>query len=93
MQTDIRNFLATLKIKKLWKAGNFPVVSDWIIKKKLKDLKDRSQGAVQMKGKTIEVEKAGYSTSLETVTFNITSPAWREEVEAEITILTAEEKR
>ena len=46
-----------------------------------------------MKGKTIEVEKAGYSTSLETVTFNITSPAWREEVEAEITILTAEEKR
>ena len=55
------------------------MVSDWIIKKKLKDLKDSTQGAVHMKGKTTEVEKAGYSASLETVTFNITSPAWREE--------------
>ena len=68
------------------------MVSDWIIKKKLKDLKDSSQGAVHMKGKTTEVEKAAYSASLETVTFNITSPAWREEVEADI-ILTEGEKR
>ena len=44
------------------------------------------------KGKTTEVEKAAYSTSLETVTFNIASPACREEVEADI-ILTEEEKR
>ena len=55
------------------------MVSDWIIKKKLKDLKDSSQGAVHMKGKTTEVEKAAYS-------------ARREEVKADI-ILTEEEKR
>ena len=84
MLTGIRNFLATLKVKKLWKTGNFPMVSDWIIKKKLKDLKDSYQGAVHKKGKTKEVEKAAYSGSLQTVTFNITSPARREEVEADI---------
>ena len=38
------------------------------------------------------MEKAAYSASLETVTFNITSPAWWEEMEADI-ILTEEEKR
>ena len=38
------------------------------------------------------MEKAAYSASLETVTFNITNPAWREELEADI-ILTEEEKR
>ena len=58
--------------------------SDWIIKKKVKDLKDSYQGAVHKKGKTKEVEKAAYSGSLQTVTFNITSPAWIEEVEADI---------
>ena len=70
------------------------MVSDWTIKKKLKDLKDSYQGAVHShkKGKTPEVEKAAYSASLETMTFNIASPAWREEVEADI-ILTEEEKR
>ena len=45
-----------------------------------------------MKGKTTEVEKAAYSPSLETMTFNITSPARREEVKADI-ILTEEENR
>ena len=65
------------------------MVSDWTIKKKLKDPK----GAVHShkKGKTTEVEKAAYSTSLETMTFNIASPAWRE-VESDI-ILTEEEKK
>ena len=43
------------------------------------------------KGKTTEVEKAAYSASLETMTFNIASPAWRE-VESDI-ILTEEEKK
>ena len=38
------------------------------------------------------MEKTVYSASLETVIFNIASPAWREEVEADI-ILTEEEKR
>ena len=44
------------------------MVSDWTIKKKLKDLKDSYQGAVHShkKGKTTEVEKAAYSASLET---------------------------
>ena len=53
------------------------MVLDWTIKKKLKDLKDSYQGAVHShkKGKTTEVEKAAYSASLETVTFNTTSPA------------------
>ena len=45
-----------------------------------------------MKVKTTEMEEAAYSDSLETVTFNITSPAWREEVEADI-IITEGEKR
>ena len=62
-------------------------------RKKLKDLKDSYQGAVHShkKGKTTEVEKAAYSASLETMTFNIASPAWRE-VESDI-ILTEEETR
>ena len=38
------------------------------------------------------MEKAAYSASLETMTFNIASPAWREEVESDI-ILTEEEKK
>ena len=37
------------------------------------------------------MEKAAYSASLETMTFNIASPAWRE-VESDI-ILTEEEKK
>ena len=53
---------------------NFPLLSDWIIKKKLKDLKDSYQETVHRKGKTTEVEKVAYSAS----------PTWREEVEADI---------
>ena len=68
------------------------MVCDWIIKKKQNYFKDSSQGAVHMKVKTTEMEEAAYSASLETVTFNITSPAWREEVEADI-IITEGEKR
>ena len=47
------------------------MLSNWIIKKKLKDLRDSYQEAVLRKGKTTEVEKVAYSASLETVTFNI----------------------
>ena len=52
---------------------------------------DSYQEAEQRKGKSTEVEKAAYSASFKKVTFNIASPAWREEVESDI-ILTEEEK-
>ena len=83
---------ATIKVKKLWKIGNFPLIFDSLIRKKLIELKDRYQDAVHQKGKTCEVEAAAFSASLGTATFNIAMPACREEVEADI-LLTPVEKR
>ena len=68
------------------------MIFDRLIRKKLKELKDRYQDAVHRKGKTHEVEAAAFSAILGTATFNIAMPAWREEVEADI-LLTPEEKR
>ena len=67
------------------------MIFDRLIRKKLKELKDRYQDAVHRKGKTHEVEAAVFSASLDTATFNIAMPAWREEVEADV-LLTPEEK-
>ena len=83
---------ATIKVKKLWKIGNCPLIFDRLIRKKLKELKDRYQDAVHRKGKTLEVEATAFSASLGTATFNVAMPAWREEVEADI-LLTPEEKK
>ena len=68
------------------------MIFDRLIRKKLKELKDRYQDTVHRKEKTREVEAAAFSASLGTATFNIAMPACREEVEADI-LLTPEEKR
>ena len=83
---------ATIQEEKPWKIGNFPLIFDMLIRKKLKELMDRYQDTMHRKGKTREVEAAAFSASLGTATFNIAMPAGREEVEADI-LLTPVEKR
>ena len=75
-----------------WRRGNFPIVSDKVIQEKLKAEKNNYQNAVHYKGRTTEEEGNTYSTKLESSTFNIALPAWREQVQADI-LLTDEQKR
>ena len=66
-----------------WRRGNFPIVSDKVIQEKLKAEKNNYQNAVHYKGRTTEEEGNAYSTKLESSTFNIVLPAWRELVQAD----------
>ena len=48
------NFHATIQFKNLWKIGNFALTFDVLIRKKLKELKDRYRDAVHQKGRYVK---------------------------------------
>ena len=68
------------------------MVSDRVIQEKLKEHKNKYQEAVHHKGRATDAESNSYSYYLESSTFNIAFPAWREEVQADI-LLNDEQKR
>ena len=80
------------QIKKPWRRANFPMVSDRVIQEKLKEAKNKYEEAVHRKGRATDAEGNTYSFNLESSTFNIALPAWREQVQADI-LLNDEQKR
>ena len=80
------------QIKKPWRRANFPIVSDRVIQEKLKEVKNKYQEAVHHKGRATNAEGNKYSYNLESSTFHIALPAWREEVQTDI-LLNDEQKR
>ena len=66
------------------------MVSDRVIQEKLKEAKNKYQEAVHNKGRAADAEDNTYSFSLESSTFNIALPAWREEVQADILLSEAQ---
>ena len=68
------------------------MVSDRVIQEKLKEEKNKYQEAVHHKGRATVAEGNTYSIKLESTTFNIALPAWREQVQADI-LLADEQKR
>ena len=78
------------QIKKPWRRGNFPMVSDRVIQEKLKEAKNKYQEAVHHKGRATDAEGNTYIFNLESNTFNIALPAWREEVQADILLSEAQ---
>ena len=82
------------QIKKPWRRANFPIVSDRVIQEKLKNKYQEAvhHEAVHHKGRATDAEGNTYSYNLESSTFNIALPAWREEVQTDI-LLNDEQKR
>ena len=68
------------------------MVSDRVIQEKLKGEKNKYQEAVHHKGRATVAEGNTYSIKLESTTFNIALPAWREQVQTDI-LLSDEPKR
>ena len=59
------------------------MVSDRVIQEKLKEEKNKYQEAVHHKGRETVAEGNTYSIKLESTTFNIALPAWREQLQAD----------
>lgn len=76
----------------MWIKAGFPLVSDRFILERIKEAKEKYQENVKRKGRMTEEECEAYSNQLDTTTFDISLPAWREQVLAD-SLLTEEEKR
>ena len=79
------------KLKEAWIKANFPIVKDTIILKKILQLKKEYQERKWREARMTPEESADYRDYMEATTFNLSIPAWREEIRQDM-LLTDEER-